>query len=282
VIPAAFDYEVAESVEQALELLATRPDAKLLAGGQSLLPAMKLRFSRPATLVDIGRINGLDEIADEGDHVTVGALVRHCDLERNPIVRKEVPLLGFAAGLAGDRQVRHRGTIGGSLAHADPAGDLPAIALALDAEIVARGPKGERTIPAADFFRGLYTTALAPDELIVQVRVPKTGGAGWSYLKFRRRSIDWAMVGVAALVRANGSIEEARIGLVNMGPRPVRATAVEDALRGSARDGVAAAAGEAAAGTDPPSDTWASADFRRHLARVLTEQAVNEALARTA
>jgi len=281
VIPAAFDYEVAESVEHALELLAATSGAKAMAGGHSLLPMMKLRFSRPSTIVDIGRIDELDDIADEGDHVTVGALVRHCDLERNPIVRSQVPLLGFAAGLAGDRQVRHRGTIGGSLAHADPAGDLPAVALALDAEIVARGRNGERTIPAADFFRGLYPTALAPDELIVRVRVPKTAGAGWSYVKFRRRSIDWAMVGVAALVRANGSIDEARIGLVNMGPRPVRATAVEDALRGSAPDGVAAAAGEAAAGTDPPSDTWASADFRRHLARVLTEQAVNEALART-
>ena len=280
-IPAAFDYEVAESVEHALELLGATSGAKAMAGGHSLLPMMKLRFARPSTVVDIGRIDALDEIADEVDHVTVGALVRHCDLERNPIVRKEVPLLGFAAGLAGDRQVRHRGTIGGSLAHADPAGDLTAIALALDAEIVTRGPKGERTIAAADFFRGLYTTALAPDELIVRVRVPKTGSAGWSYVKFRRRSIDWATVGVAAVVRANGSIDEARVSLVNMGPRPLRATAVEDALRGGARDGVAAAAGRADAGADPPSDTWASADFRRHLARVITEQAVNDALSRT-
>ena len=279
-IPAAFDYEVAESVEHALDLLG-RSGAKAMAGGHSLLPMMKLRFSRPSTIIDIGRIDGLDDIADDGDRVTVGALVRHCDLERNPIVRKEVPLLAFAAGLAGDRQVRHRGTIGGSLAHADPAGDLPAIALALDAEIVARGPKGERTISAADFFRGLYTTALAPDELIVRVRVPKTGDAGWSYVKFRRRSIDWATVGVAALVRGNGSIDDARVSLVNMGPRPLRATAVEDALRGEARDGVPAAAGRADVGADPPSDTWASADFRRHLARVLTEQALEEALSRT-
>lgn len=280
-IPAAFDYEVADSVEQALELLTAKPDAKLLAGGHSLLPAMKLRFSRPAALIDIARIPGLDTVTDGGDHVAIGALVRHCELERDAIVRAELPLLAYAAGLAGDRQVRHRGTIGGSLAHADPAGDLPAIALTLDAEIVARGPSGERTIAAADFFRGIYTTALAPDELIVQVRVPKTAGAGWSYLKFRRRSIDWAMVGVAAVVRANGSIDEARISLVNMGPKPVRASAVEDALHGGSSDGVAAAAAHAAEGTDPPTDTWASSDFRRHLAPVLTEQAVNEALSRT-
>ena len=278
-IPATFDYEVADSVEHALELLGTNGDAKLLAGGHSLLPMMKLRFARPATLVDIGRIDGLDEISDQGDHVAVGALARHCELERSPLVQREVPLLSYAAGLVGDRQVRHRGTIGGSLAHADAAGDLPAIALALDAQIVARGPQGERTIAAGDFFKGLYTTALAPDELIVQVRVPKTGDAGWSYVKFRRRALDWATVGVAAHVRENGSID-AHISLVNMGPCPLRATAVEDALRSGGRDGVAAAAEHADEGTSPISDTWASADFRRHLARVLTERAVAEALAR--
>ncbi len=278
-IPATFDYVVADSVEHALELLGTNDDAKLLAGGHSLLPMMKLRFARPATLVDIGRIDGLHEISDEGDHVAVGALVRHCELERSPLVQKEVPLLSYAAGLVGDRQVRHRGTIGGSLAHADAAGDLPAIALALDAQIVARGTQGERTIAAGDFFRGPYTTALAPDELIVRVHVPKTGDAGWSYVKFRRRALDWATVGVAAHVRENGSID-AHISLVNMGPRPLRATAVEDALHSGGRDAVAAAAEHADEGTSPVSDTWASADFRRHLARVLTERAVTEALER--
>lgn len=279
-IPAAFDYEVAESLEHALELLASDDDAKALAGGHSLLPLMKLRFARPPLLVDIGRIGGLDTIADGGDAVSIGALVRHCELERDPIVQKELPLLAFAASLVGDRQVRHRGTIGGSLAHADPAGDLPAIALALDAEIVARGPQGERTIAAADFFTGLYRTALSPGELIVEVRVPKAAGAGWSYVKFRRRALDWATVGVAALVRANGSIDDARISLVSMGPRPLRATAAEEALRAGGRDGVADAAGRADDGTAPVSDTAASADFRRHLARVLTARAVEEALGR--
>jgi carbon-monoxide dehydrogenase medium subunit len=280
VIPAAFDYEVAESLEHALDLLAANEDAKALAGGHSLLPLMKLRFARPPLLVDIGRVGGLDTIADAGDHVAVGALVRHCELERDPVVREQVPLLAYAAGLVGDRQVRHRGTIGGSLAHADPAADLPAIALALEAEIVARGPQGERTIAAADFFTGLYQTALAPGELIVQVRVPKTAGAGWSYVKFRRRALDWATVGVAALVRGNGSIEDARIALVSMGPRPLRATAAEEALRTGGRDGVAAAAEQADAESAPQSDTAASADFRRHLARVLTARAVEEALGR--
>lgn len=279
-IPAAFDYELAESVEQALDLLSTREDAKLLAGGHSLLPLMRFRLARPATLVDLGGVPGLDGIADGGDHVAVGALVRHHVLEHDPLVREHCPLLAHAASLVGDRQVRHRGTIGGSLAHADPAGDLPAVALTLDASIVARGPGGERVLPAAEFFQGFYETALAPDELIVEVRVPKTGGAGWSYVKFRRRALDWATVGVAAVVRANGSVEEARVGLVNMGQQPLRAAAVEQALAGADRGALAAAAEHADEGTDPPSDTWATADFRRHLARVLTARALEEALTR--
>jgi len=278
VIPATFDYEVAESVEHAIELLGTK-DAKAIAGGHSLLPLMKLRFSRPSTLVDIGRIGGLDAVTDEGEQIAIGALTRHCRLEQDPLVRAGAPLLGYAAGLVGDRQVRHRGTIGGSLAHADPAGDLPAVCLALDAEIVARGPQGERTIPAAGFFRGRYRTVLEPDELIVQVRVPKTPGAGWSYLKFRQRALDWATVGVATLVRANGSLEPS-IALVNMGQSPLRATAAEATLRDGGREAVAAAAARADEESDPTSDTWASADFRRHLARVLTEQAITEALSR--
>ncbi len=280
-IPAPFEYEVAESVEHALELLGTKDDPKLIAGGQSLLPLMKVRLARPATVIDIGRVEGLAGVRDGGDHLAVGALTRHCDLETDALAREHCPLLAHVAGLVGDNQVRHRGTIGGSLAHADPAGDLPTVALVLDAEIAVRGPGGQRTITAADFFRGVYETALAPDEVIVEVRVPKTASAGWSYVKFRRRSVDWAMVGVAAVVEGgNGSIGDARIGLTNMGSTPLRAGAVEQGLKGASRDGVAAAAEQADTGTDPPTDTTASADFRRHLSRVLTARAVEEALAR--
>ena len=271
-IPATFDYEPAESVDHALELLGSADDPKLLAGGQSLLPLMKLRLARPATLIDLGGISGLDGVSDGGDHLAIGALTRHHVLEHDPLVLQHAPLLALAAAQVGDRQVRHRGTIGGSLAHADPAGDLPAVALTLDATLVARGPGGERAIPAAEFFRGFWTTALASDELLTEVRVPKHGDAGCAYLKFRRRSLDWATVGVAAVVRDG----EARVGLVNMAQQPVRAAAVEEAYTGDA----AAAAAHAAEGTDPVSDTWASGDFRRHLARVLTERALEEAATR--
>ena len=280
-IPASFDYEVAESVEQAIELLGTKEDPKLLAGGHSLLPLMKFRLARPATLIDIGRIPNLAGVRDEGAELAIGALTRHHDLHQDKLVVEHCPLLSFAAGLVGDSQVRHRGTIGGSLAHGDPAADLPTVILTLDAQIVVRGPNGERTIGASDCFRGFYETAVEPDEVIVEVRVPKTGAAGWSYVKFRRRALDWATVGVAALVEAdNGTIGSARIGLTNMGQVPLRATAVEGALAGAARDSVAAAAEHADEGTDPPADTAASSDFRRHLARVLTARAVEEALAR--
>jgi carbon-monoxide dehydrogenase medium subunit len=281
VIPAAFDYEVAESVDHAIELLGSTEDAKLLAGGHSLLPLMKFRLARPAMLIDIGRIDGLAGVRDAGDQIAVGALTRHSDLEGDALAREHCPLLAYTAALVGDRQVRHRGTLGGSLAHGDPAGDLPTVALTLDAQIVVRGPAGERTVAAGEFFRGFFETALAPDELIVEIRFPKTT-AGWSYLKFRRRSIDWATVGVAAVVEtANGSIGGARVGLTNMGQTPLRASASEAALAGASRDGVAAAAEQADAGTDPPGDTAASSDFRRHLSRVLTQRAVEEAIARS-
>ena len=270
-IPATFDYEAAESVDHALELLGSAENPKLLAGGQSLLPLMKLRLARPGTLIDLGGITGLDGVGDGGDHLAIGALTRHHVLEHDPLVQKHCPLLALAASQVGDRQVRHRGTIGGSLAHADPAGDLPAVALTLDATLVARGPNGERTIPAAEFFRGFWTTALAPDELLTEVRVPKHG-AGCAYLKFRRRSLDWATVGVAAVVDGDG----ARVGLVNMAQQPIRATAVEEAYT----DDAAAAAAHADEGTSPVSDTWASGEFRRHLARVLTERALEEAASR--
>jgi aerobic carbon-monoxide dehydrogenase medium subunit len=280
-IPASFDYEVAESVDQALELLRTKEDAKLIAGGHSLLPLMRLRLARPGTLVDIGRLSDLRGVRDGGDHLAIGALTRHHDLNNDPLAKQHCPLIAYAAGLVGDPQVRHRGTIGGSLAHGDPASDLPTICLTLDADIVARGPGGERAIDAADFFRGFFETALAENEIITEVRVPKAGAAGWSYLKFRQRALDWATVGVAAVVGAsNGSIEGARVGLTNMGQTPLRASAVEAALAGAPRDAIAGAAEKADEGTSPPSDTWASADFRRHLARVLTGRAVEEALSR--
>jgi aerobic carbon-monoxide dehydrogenase medium subunit len=280
-IPASFDYEVAESVDQALELLATKEDAKLLAGGHSLLPLMKLRLARPATLIDVSRISGLSGVRDGGDHLAVGALTRHHDLEHDAVAQEHCPLLTYTAALVGDRQVRHRGTIGGSLAHGDPASDLPTVCLALEATIVARGRGGERTIPATEFFKGFFETALAPDEIITEVRVPKTGAAGWAYLKFRQRSLDWATVGVAAVVNGqNGSVGQARIALTNMGQTPLRASAAEAALSGASRDALGQAAEKADEGTDPPADTWASSDFRRHLARVLTRRAVEEALSR--
>ena len=279
-ITAPFDYEVAESVNHALELLRTKEDPKLIAGGHSLLPLMKLRLARPATLVDIGRLD-LAGVRDAGDHLAIGGLTRHHDLNTDPLARQHCPLIAYAAGLVGDPQVRHRGTIGGSLAHGDPASDLPTICLVLDAVIVARGPGGERTIDAANFFNGFFDTALAEDEIITEVRVPKTGAAGWSYLKFRQRALDWATVGVAAVVApSNGSIQGARIAFTNMGQTPLRASAVEAALAGAPRDAVAQAVQSADEGTDPPSDTWATADFRRHLARVLTGRAVEEALSR--
>jgi aerobic carbon-monoxide dehydrogenase medium subunit len=277
-IPAPFEYELAESVEHAIELLGSKEDPKLLAGGHSLLPLMKFRLARPATLVDIGRLTDLAGVRDGGDHLAIGALTRHHDLEHDELVQEHCPLLAYAAGLVGDRQVRHRGTIGGSLGHCDPAADLPTVALTLDAQIVTRGPGGERVTPAADFFRGFYETTCGPDELIVEIRVPKTGAAGWSYVKFRRRALDWATVGVAAVIEGNGSIERARIGLTNMGQTAVRASAAEQALAGVSQDGIAAAAEKADEGTDPPADTWASSDFRRHLARILTARAVEEAL----
>jgi carbon-monoxide dehydrogenase medium subunit len=281
-IPARFDYEVAESVEHAIELLGSKEDAKLLAGGHSLLPLMKLRLARPATLVDIGRVSDLVGVSNGSEPILrIGALTRHHDLANDPLVQEHCPILAYTASLVGDRQVRHRGTIGGALAHADPASDLATIVLTLDAQIAARGPNGERVIDAADFFTGYFQTALAPDELITEVRIPKTGAVRWSYLKFRQRSLDWATVGVAAVVESDdGGIKSARIGLTNMGPTVLRATAAEQALANATADSVEAAAAKADEGTSPQSDTSASADFRRHLSRVLTARAVEEALSR--
>jgi carbon-monoxide dehydrogenase medium subunit len=280
VIPAPFDYEVAESAEHAVALLGEREDAKLLAGGHSLLPAMKLRLARPAVLVDVGRLRELAYVRPDGDGIAVGALARHADVAADPLLRERCGIVAHTAGQVGDPQVRHRGTIGGSLAHGDPASDLPAVMLALEADLVVRGADGERTVAARDFFTGVFQTALGPAEMLVEVRVPKLGpSTGWSYLKLSRRAQDWATVAVAAVVeRSTGAVERAAVGLANMGATPLRASACEQAVAGGASPGGAAEL--AAEGTEPPSDHTASAEFRRHLARVLTRRALEEAISR--
>jgi aerobic carbon-monoxide dehydrogenase medium subunit len=277
-IPATFDYEVAESPEHAVELLAATEDAKLLAGGHSLIPLMRLRFARPSLLVDIGRLADLSYVRDAGEQLAIGALTRYRTLKEDPLLQEHCPIVSHTAGLVGDPQVRHRGTIGGSLAHSDPASDFPAVLVVLGAEIDVVGPGGSRTLPAAELFRGVFESALGPDELITEIRVPKLGSwTGWSYVKYARRAQDWATVAVAALVRRdNGGVGEARIALTNMGPVPVRARAAEEALV-AGDDGFAARMADE---TDPPSDTNASAEFRSHLARVIGARAVEEAIAR--
>ena len=269
-IPAAFAYARADSVDDAVALLAEHgDDAKLLAGGHSLLPLMKLRLATPSVLVDVGRLRDLSFVRDDGDTVAIGGLTRHHDVEGHAFVREHVPLLAAAAGEVGDPQVRHRGTLGGSLAHGDPASDLPAVVLALRGDIVVRGSAGERVIAADDFFRGFLETALEPDEIITEVRVPKCGDAGWSFQKFNRRAQDWAIVGVAAVGGADPGV-----ALVNMGSTPVRADAVETALRDGATPADAAA--RAGDGTEPPSDLNATPEFRQHLVRVLVGRALDE------
>jgi aerobic carbon-monoxide dehydrogenase medium subunit len=272
VIPAPFDYEVAESADHAVALLGQHgEDAKLLAGGHSLLPLMKLRLAAPSVLIDIGRLRDLNYIRDDGDRIAVGALTTHEEAHFSELLERECPILCHTAGEIGDPQVRHRGTIGGSVAHADPASDLPTVLLALDAELVVHGPSGDRTVPAAGFWKGIFESDLGPQDLLTEIRVPKTGGSGWSYQKFHPRAQDWAVVGVAAVSR-NGS---ASVALTNMGEAPVRARAVEEAVRGGADP--AAAAEQALEGTNPPNDALASADYRRHLARVLVRRALEEA-----
>lgn len=279
-IPATFDYQVAESVDHALDLLSGDDDAKLLAGGHSLVPALKLRLARPSLLVDIGRLGDLAYVRDDGPTLAIGALTRHKALRDNPLLQEHCPIVSTTAGMIGDPQVRHRGTIGGSLAHGDPASDLPAVMLALGAELVIRGSGGERVVPAAQFFTGVFQTAVGPGEMLTEIRVPKLAGStGWAYLKFNRRAQDWATVAVAALVhRDNGGVAGASIALANMGATPLRATAVEDALAAGAKP--AEAAGHMADGTEPPSDLAASAEFRAHLARVVGRRAIEEALSR--
>ena len=273
-IPAAFDYIRAGSAEEAISLIGQHgDDAKLLAGGHSLLPLMKLRLAQPAVLIDIARIPDLSYIRDAGDHIAIGALTRHMDVEKSPILAEHVPLLAHAAGHVGDPQVRHRGTIGGSIAHSDSASDLPATTLALGATYVAQGPNGTREIAATDFFQGFLQTALADDELLTEIRVPKMQGAGWSFQKFNRRAQDWAIVGVAAWRRGT----ESGVGLVNMGSTPILATSVAAAIASGAS--VADAAEQAAAEADPQSDLNATPEYRVHLAKVLVRRALETASA---
>jgi aerobic carbon-monoxide dehydrogenase medium subunit len=282
-IPMSFDYEVAESVDHAIELLGQHGDeSKIIAGGHSLIPLMRLRLAAPTVLIDVGRLDDLSYVRDDGDHLAIGALTRHRDVHFNDLVNEHCGILGYTAGLLGDPSVQHRGTIGGALAHGDPAGDMPSVISALEGEIVVKGPDGERTIAALDFFQDYLMTALEDQEVVTEVRVPKLGpNTGWAYKKFSRRSQDWAIVGVAAVVeKNNGSIDSARIALTSMGSTPIRARAVEEALAGASPDGVAGAADAADESTEPGSDDAASAEFRRHLARVWTRRAVEEALSR--
>ncbi len=271
-IPAAFDYKRASSAAEAISLIGEYgEDAKFLAGGHSLLPLMKLRLAQPTVLVDIGKLTDLSYIRDAGDHIAVGALTRHRDVETSDLLKQHAPLLAHTAGEVGDPQVRHRGTIGGSIAHADPASDLPATTLALGATYVLQGPNGTREIAAADFYQGFLTSAMAADELLTEIKVPKMDGAGWSFQKFNRRAQDWAIVGVAAW-RRNG---DSGVALVNMGNTPILATSVTTALSGGAS--IAEAAEQAVAEAEPQADLNASIEYRTHLAKVLVRRALEAA-----
>ncbi len=270
-IPAAFDYQRADSADAALALLNEHGDeAKLLAGGHSLLPLMKLRLAAPEVLIDVGRLDDLRYIREEGDVIAIGALTRHRDLETSALLQQQAPLLAHAASHVGDPQVRHRGTIGGSLAHADPASDLPAVALAMGATVVVRGQSGQREIPADQFFLGFLESAMDPTELMVEIRFPKLGAHGWSFQKFNRRAQDWAIVGVAAVHGA----QHTGVALVNMGSTPILSTAVSNAVKSGASAVDAAAL--AADGTEAQSDINASVEYREHLARVLVRRALVE------
>jgi carbon-monoxide dehydrogenase medium subunit len=275
-IPAPFQYQRVEIVDHAIQMLSDEPDAKILAGGHSLLPLMRLRLARPSLLVDISRVQDLKYVKDDGDRVAIGALTRHHDVANSEVLHELCPIVAYAAGQIGDPQVRHVGTIGGSVAHADPASDLPAVLLALGAEMVVRGPEGNvRNVAAGAFFKGLFEPDLATNEVLTEIRVPKTADRGWSYLKFHRRAQDWALVGVAALA-PNG--DGPAVALTNMSDRPVRAAGVEEELAGGADP--AAAAQRAAEGTSPPSDAFASAEYRQELVKVLVRRALEEAQAR--
>jgi len=276
-IPAEFEYAVPESLEEAIRMLHENgEEAKLLAGGHSLLPLMKLRLAAPTLLVDLRRIPGLHGVQREDGEFRIGAMTPHATLQDTP----ELGLACRVAGTIADQQVRNRGTIGGSLAHGDPASDLPAVLLAAEGTVTARGPSGQRSIAAADVFLDYLTTSIGPDEVVTEVRLPAFDGWGHAHKKFVRRAEDWAMVGVCALVKASdGTCEDVRIGLTNMGSTPLRATAAENALRGQplTAESIAAAADAAAEGTDPPADLNATSDYKRHLARVMCRRALEEA-----
>ncbi|AXB44397.1 FAD binding domain-containing protein [Amycolatopsis albispora] len=281
-IPAAFDYVAPSTVDDAVRALADAgEDAKVLGGGQSLLPVLRMRLATPTKLIDLGRIPELRGVREDGDALVIGSMTTHYELQRDPLIDAHAALLARATDTVADPQVRHRGTFGGSLAHADPAGDLLAPVLAMDAELVVSGMDGKRTVPAAEFFVDLFTTALRPGEILVEVRVPKHTGWQAHYEKFNRVAQAWSMVAVAAAVRTDGgTIAEARVGLTNMGSVPIRARAVESALVGqpATADAVRAAAEHAADGTSPAADGNADVEYRQHLAKVLTGRALTAAL----
>ena len=280
-IPAKFDYLAPTSVEDALAALSEHgDDAKIIAGGQSLLPVLRMRLNAPEMVIDLGKIDSLRGIRDEGDAIVIGAMTTHHDVLHDPLVNEHAALIAKAAEHLADAQIRHRGTFGGALAHADPAGDLGAPTLALGAEFVIAGSGGTRSVTAEDYFVDLFETAIGEDEILVEVRVPKHTGWGAHYEKFVRVVHQWPIVAVAAAVKSDGStVSEAKIGLTNMGNTPVRARATEAALAGAelSEDGVRAACDRAAEGTNPPSDLNGDADYRRHLATVLTRRAVLKA-----
>jgi carbon-monoxide dehydrogenase medium subunit len=281
VIPSAFDYVAVSTVGEAVRALSVAgEDAKVLAGGQSLVPVLRLRLASPTMIVDLNNISELRGVRDDGDAIVIAAMTTHHDVINDPLVAEHAALLALATRTVGDPQIRHRGTLGGALVHADPAGDLLAPAVALDCEMVIVGPTGRRTVPAAEFFVDLFTTAVGPDEVFVELRIPKKTGWGAHYEKFNRVSQAWSIVAVAAAVRTeSGSITEARVALTNMGPTPIRAIGVEQALVGQPvnTETIRAAAEHAAEGTSPSSDGNADADYREHLARVLTGRALTTA-----
>jgi aerobic carbon-monoxide dehydrogenase medium subunit len=280
VIPTAFDYQAPTTVDEALAALASGgDDVKVMGGGQSLLPILRMRLNAPDLLVDLSRIEALRGIRDDGDALVIGAMTPYSDVVESALVREHAALLAKAVTEVADPQIRHRGTIGGALVHADPAGDVGAPVLALEAELVIQGPGGERTVPADEFFKDLFETAVGEGELLTSVRIPKHTGWGSHYEKFVRVSHQWSIVAVAAAVKADGgTITQARIGLTNMGSTPLRARAVEEALVGRSVDDLGDVCSQAADGTNPPSDLNGDADYRRHLARVLTRRAVAAAL----
>jgi carbon-monoxide dehydrogenase medium subunit len=278
-IPANFEYESPRTLSEALELLTTYPDAKILAGGHSLLPAMKLRLASPVMLIDIGRLSGLDRIREAGDQICIGALTTHHAVASSALLHQHSPLLAHTAANIGDTQVRNRGTIGGSLAQAHPAADYPAAVLALDADLVATSRKGERIIPAGKFFAGMFTTTLRADEIITEVRIPKTSGADVAYLKHHHPASGYAVVGVAVVVKTSGAkIDSVAVGITGVSQIAYRASTVERALTGKLASAVAEAAAHAADEADAMGDTYASAEYRQHLACVMTRRALQQAL----